>query len=175
MAEYGLEIHPDKTKLVYCRQDGEQGRRKEKQPEEVSNQFDFLGYSFRTRTAIDKFSGKRMDSFSPAISDKSKKKVKDEIRKFKIYNYTSRSAEEIASFLKSRIIGWSNYYGKFRKSELYCVFDVLDNAIIKWIRKKYKITSTNKTQQKFKELADAKVFAHFTILPQMDKALGRAV
>lgn len=171
MREYGLEIHPNKTKVVYCKQEG----REEKQPEGISNKFDFLGYGFRPRTVIDKTNGKQLDSFSPAISDKSKKKVKDEIRQLKIYNYTSCSAKEIANIFKSRIVGWINYYGKFRKSELYGVFDVLDNAIIKWIEKKYKITSTKKVYQKFKELKDAKVFAHFVLLSQVGKALGRAV
>jgi RNA-directed DNA polymerase len=170
MVEYGLEIHPDKTKLVYCKQEG----RREAQPEEVSHKFDFLGYGFKTRTTIDKFSGKPMDSFVPAISDKSKKKVKDTIREMRIYNYTSSSAKEIAKMLRSKIVGWINYYGKFRKSELYGVFDILDNAIIKWIKKKYKITSTKKASQQFRELQDAKVFAHFVLLPQVGKALGRA-
>jgi len=172
MIEYGLEIHPDKTKIVYCRQE----ERREKQPEEVSNKFDFLGYGFKTRTTIDKFNGKRMDSFTPAISDKSKKKIKDKIRELRIYNYTSCSAKEIANMLRSKIVGWINYYGKFRKSELYDVFEVLNKAILKWIKKKYKITSTKKAHQKFIELQDGKVFAHFVLLlPQVVNATGRAV
>ena len=144
MIEYGLEIHPDKTKLVYCRQE----ERRKDQPEEVSNKFDFLGYSFRTRTTIDKFNRMRMDSFTPAISDKSKKKIKEEIRELTIRNRTNDSAEEIAKLLQSKIVGWINYYGKFRKSELCDVFSILNNAIIKWIRKKYKITSTKKGKTK---------------------------
>lgn len=162
MIEYGLEIHPDKTKLVYCRQE----ERRKDQPEEVSNKFDFLGYSFRTRTTIDKFNRMRMDSFTPAISDKSKKKIKEEIRELTIRNRTNDSAEEIAKLLQSKIVGWINYYGKFRKSELCDVFSILNNAIIKWIRKKYKITSTKKAKQKFKELQANKVFAHFYLLQQ---------
>ena len=162
MIEYGLEIHPDKTKLVYCRQE----ERRKDQPEEVSNKFDFLGYSFRTRTTIDKFNRMRMDSFTPAISDKSKKKIKEEIRELTIRNRTNDSAEEIAKLLQSKIVGWINYYGKFRKSELCDVFSILNNAIIKWIRKKYKITSTKKAKQKFKELQANKVFAHFSLLQQ---------
>jgi RNA-directed DNA polymerase len=171
MAEYGLEIHPDKTKIVYCRQEW----RRDKQPEGVQNKFDFLGYCFRTRRAIDKNIGKPINSFTPGISDKSKAKVKDKIREMKIYNYTSYSAKEIANILNSKIIGWINYYGKFRKSELYDVFEVLNNAIIKWIKKKYKIISINKAYQKLNELRNAKIFAHFVLLPQMGKALGRAV
>lgn len=163
MLEYGLEIHPDKTKIVYCKQ-GE----KTAQQQGIENKFDFLGYCFRVRTIIS--NNKRpMNGFTPAISDKSKKKIKEKIRAWKIYNYTSYSAEEIAKMFKSKIIGWINYYGKFRKSELEEVFDVLDNAIIKWIKKKYKITSIWKAWKKFNELKDAKVFAHFVLLsPKTD-------
>lgn len=171
MLEYGLEIHPDKTKLVYCRQTG----RKEKHPKEIDNKFDFLGYGFRARTTISKDRKRALDSFTPAISDKSKKQIKEKIRAWKIYNLTSYSAEEIAHMFKSNIIGWINYYGRFRKSELYEVFRVLDNAIIKWIKKKYKIRSIWKAVKKFKELKSAKIFAHFALLPGMDEALGRAV
>lgn len=71
--------------------------------------------------------------------------------------------------LRSKIVGWINYYGKFRKSELHGVFEVLDKAIMKWIKKKYKITSTKKAHQKLVELQDTKVFAHFSLLPQMVK------
>jgi RNA-directed DNA polymerase len=148
---------------------------RKKQPKEIGNKFDFLGYGFRTRTIIDKFSRRPINSFAPAISDKSKKAIREKMRAWKIYNYTSYSAEEIANIFKSRIVGWINYYGKFRKSELYEVFDVLDNAIIKWVKKKYKIVSTWKAVEKFKELKNAKVFAHFVLLSRMDEALGRAV
>ncbi len=171
MKEYGLEIHPEKTKIVYCKRE----RRREVQPKDIEYKFDFLGYSFRTRSAFCKTNKKKFDSWAPAISDKSKKKIKEKIRAMKIYNLTSYSAEEIANMLRSKIIGWINYYGKFRKSELREVFDVLDNAIIKWIKKKYKIISTWRAVRKFKELKDAKVFAHFALLPKTDEALGRAV
>ena len=162
MLEYGLEIHPDKTKIVYCKQE----RRRKKQPDYVEHKFDFLGYTFRTRSNLDKIRNKLSDGFIPAISDKAKKKIKDEIRKLKIHNYTSYSEQELSNMLKSKIIGWINYYGKFRKSELYGVFRILNNAIVKWIKKKYKIVSIRKAYQKFNELKKAKIFAHFIFLSQ---------
>jgi len=162
MLEYELEIHPDKTKIVYCKQES----RRKKQPDYVEHKFDFLGYTFRTRSNLDKIRNKLSDGFVPAISDKAKKKIKDEIRKLKIHNYTSYSEQELSNMLKSKIIGWINYYGKFRKSELYGVFRILNNAIVKWIKKKYKIVSIRKAYQKFNELKKAKIFAHFIFLSQ---------
>ena len=162
MLEYGLEIHPDKTKVVYCKQEN----RKKEQPDYVEHKFDFLGYTFRTRSNLDKARKKLSDGFAPAISDKAKKKIKDEIRKLKIYNYTSCSGQELANMLKKKIIGWINYYGKFRRSELYGVFTILDNAIVKWIKKKYKIISSRKAYKKFNELRKAKIFVHYILLSQ---------
>jgi hypothetical protein len=160
MIEYGLEIHPDKTKIVYCMQE----KRRKQQPDYVEYKFDFLGYGFQTRTNLDKVRNKFNDGFASVISDKAKKKIKDEIRKLKIYHYTIYSDQELSNILKSKIIGWINYYGKFRKSELYGVFKVLNNAIVKWIKKKYKIVSVREAYKKFNELKKAKIFAHFVLL-----------
>jgi len=161
MQEYGLELHPEKTKIVYCRQEG----RNEEQPEEVEHSFDFLGYGFRTRRAISK-TGKPMNSFVPAISDKAKKKIKDELRKDKIYNMTNSKVEEIARFLNKRLTGWINYFGKHRRSELYDVFAILDKQLLKWIKKKYKTKSTTISCEMLNKLKQEKIFAHHKLLPQ---------
>jgi len=170
MRDYGLEIHPDKTKIVYCNKE----QRRQAQPQGIDNKFDFLGYGFKTRSTVNKLTGEMINTFTPAISDKAKTKIKDVIRSLKIYNYTSCSEKDLAKMLKSKITGWINYYGKFRKSELYEVFAVLNNAIVKWIKKKYKIVSIKTAYQKFEELKRAKTFAHFILLPQMVNATGRA-
>ena len=73
MIEYGVEIHPDKTKIVYCMQE----KRRKQQPDYVEYKFDFLGYGFQTRTNLDKVRNKFNDGFASAISDKAKKKIKD--------------------------------------------------------------------------------------------------
>lgn len=171
LREYGLELHPDKTKIVYCRDDD----RNAKQSEEIKDKFDFLGYSFRTRDIIDARTGKLKNAFTPAISDKAKKKIKDGIKGSKILKQTQHSIETLAKSCNKKIIGWINYYGKFRKSELYVVFDVLDNAIMKWIKQKYKITSARKAYEKFKELKSNNVFMHFKLMPQNGDSLRRAV
>lgn len=165
MQEYELELHPDKTKIVYCRQDG----RNEEQPTGVDDKFDFLGYGFRTRTAINTKFKKAGNSFTPAISDKAKQKIKEELRKIEFQKRTGSQIEDIAKFLNKRITGWINYYGKFRKSDLCKIFQVLDNQILKWIKKKYKITSKYEAYKRLNLLKDAKIFAHFRLLPQMAK------
>jgi hypothetical protein len=56
-AECGLELHPGKTRIVYCKDDDRRGR----YPHE---KFDFLGYSFRARRSKNRW-GKFFVNFSP--------------------------------------------------------------------------------------------------------------
>jgi RNA-directed DNA polymerase len=59
----GLELHPEKTKIVYCKDDSRKGT--------YSNEsFDFLSYTFRPRKARNR-KGKFFINFSPAVSEHS--------------------------------------------------------------------------------------------------------
>jgi hypothetical protein len=69
MEECRLELHPVKTKIVYCRDDD----RRRRYPNE---KFDFLGYGFQPRRSKNRF-GKYFINFSPAISDEAGKSIRD--------------------------------------------------------------------------------------------------
>ncbi|MEW6622681.1 MAG: reverse transcriptase domain-containing protein [Bacillota bacterium] len=60
MAECKLELHPDKTKTVYCRSDVNLERHEH-------GSFDFLGYTFRKRIVKSKH-GNFFNSFTTAAS-----------------------------------------------------------------------------------------------------------
>ena len=45
---------------------------------------------------------------------------------------------QIAGMLRSKTIGWINYYGKFRKSEMRGMFRVLNFRLGLWVRNKYR-------------------------------------
>jgi len=62
LREGGLELHPEKTKLVYGKEDD----RRRAYPNE---EFDFLGYTFRPRRSKNRL-GKYFIHCSPAVSDK---------------------------------------------------------------------------------------------------------
>ena len=68
LKECGLELHPVKTKVVYCKDDD----RRRRYPNE---KFDFLGYTFRPRRSKNRF-GKFFINFSPAVSDKAVKAIR---------------------------------------------------------------------------------------------------
>lgn len=76
----GLTLHPEKTKILYCKDYRRQGRHKEVK-------FDFLGYSFQPRTTKSKKTGKLFLGFDCAISIQSRSRIFAQIRKMKIDNY----------------------------------------------------------------------------------------
>jgi group II intron reverse transcriptase/maturase len=174
MKAFGLELHPDKTKIVYCWHDG----RERKEEAGVGDKFDFLGYTFRTRSYKSPKTGKMKNVFTPAVSEKAKKKIKSAIRDLKISKYTSLEIEEIAGQLNPKLQGWNTYYGKFRKWDLYDLFRDIDRKIVKWYGKKYKVGSVRagwKWLEDFKS-SKPKTFAHWVFMTAQPACVkGRAV
>ena len=121
MLECGLELHKDKTKLVYCRD----YRRKGNYP---IVKFDFLGYSFQPRTSKSRKDGKLFLGYDCAISIRSKKRIIAKLREFNIAYLSHKSIVGVAQFLNPYIRGWVNYYGKFRKHEMNSIFQLLRQA-----------------------------------------------
>jgi group II intron reverse transcriptase/maturase len=136
MNEIDLEIHPKKTKIVYCKD----YRRKEKHPEV---KFDFLGYSFQPRTTKSKRDGKLFLGFDCAISISSSKRIADKLGELKVEKMTFKSVVGIAQKLNPIIRGWIHYYGRFRMSSLHRVFRLLNQRLVRWARKRYKRYKTS--------------------------------
>ena len=129
LAECRLRLHPDKTRIAYCKSS--------QWPGSYPNLgFDFLGYSFRPRSWRAK-NGKMMLAFSPAISDKAAKRIRQTVRGWSIPRRTERSIEEIAERINPSLRGWITYYGRYRRSRLHDVFDHLEQALQRWARKKF--------------------------------------
>lgn len=136
MMDCGLELHPDKTKLVYCKDHRRQGGY-----EQI--QFDFLGYTFKPRTTKSKKTGELFLGFDCAISIKSKKRIAEKMRELDIPHLTHKSIVGVAQFLEPYIRGWVNYYGRFRIWELNPIFQILRRRLVMWARKRYKRYRTN--------------------------------
>ncbi len=136
MQACGLELHPEKTKLVYCRD----YRRQEKY-ELVK--FDFLGYSFQPRSTKSKQTGKLFLGFDCAISISSKKRIADKMEELDIENLNFRSIVGVAKHLDPFIRGWVKYYGKYRLSALNPIFQLLRRRLVWWARKRYKRYKTS--------------------------------
>jgi RNA-directed DNA polymerase len=157
MGEYSLTLHPEKTKVVYCKN----YRRNEDYDQ---NSFTFLSYTFRPRPAMDKFDPKKLIVlFNGAISNAAKTSIRRAIRKVLNPQWTNGILETFANVLNPKIRGWINYYGKFFKWRMLRVFNYLDYLLQCWIAKKYKLTSKAKTLAEFARIKEEKplLFYHW--------------
>jgi len=158
-AECGLELHPDKTKVVYC----QDGQRTGQSP---NVQFDFLGYSFQPRQSKARW-GNLFLNFSPAVSAKAAKSMRQTMRSWKIHRWTQLSIEELADSFNPVLRGWMNYYGRYYRSLLSPIFQQLDYALVRWAQRKYKRFkgSQSKARAWLKRVARRQphLFAHWSI------------
>ena len=127
-----LELHPEKTKLVYCRR---KGRRRKK--EARHEQFDFLSFTFRSRKVLTK-EGNLMYGFSPSISRKKTKYIIEVCRKLRFNKWVYFNIHELSNALKPRIRGWINYFGKFNLTGMHAAFLHINRRLAKWAFNKYK-------------------------------------
>ena len=130
LAQVGLEMHPDKTRIVYCK---DADRR---DTHEVTS-FTFLGYTFRPRLAKNKW-GKHFVSFLPAVSRDAVVAMGREIRSWHIARRSDKSLDDLARMFNSIVQGWINYYGRFYKSMLYPLLRRLNRHLVRWACRKYK-------------------------------------
>jgi RNA-directed DNA polymerase len=130
LKECGLELHPEKTKLVYCKDD----LRRRTYPNE---KFDFLGYTFRPRRSKNR-AGKHFINFSPAVSDKAVKAIRAEIRSWDLPERSDKQIEDLSRMFNPVIRGWLQYYGRYYRSALYPSMRQLDRSLARWAYRKYK-------------------------------------
>jgi len=130
MSEVGLELHPDKTRIVYCKDSNRKGSF-------GHERFTFLGYTFRPRLAKNKH-GEPFVSFSPAVSDDAAKRIRWHIRRWRLNLRTHQSLKELAEESNPILRGWINYYGHFYKSGLYPSLRRINEYLVRWAMRKYK-------------------------------------
>jgi RNA-directed DNA polymerase len=130
LATVGLELHPDKTRIVYCQDADRRG------DHEVTS-FTFLGYTFRPRLAKSKH-GKHFVSFLPAVSKDAIKAMGREIRSWHIARRSDKSLSDLAHMFNTIVQGWINYYGRFYKSMLYPLLRRINDHLVRWAMRKYK-------------------------------------
>jgi RNA-directed DNA polymerase len=131
LAECGLELHPEKTRIVYCQDSDRKG-----QHEHI--QFDFLGYTFRPRRAKN-YRGKPFVSFLPGVSNKAGKAIRATIREWRLAaTRNNQSLEDLARLVNPSVRGWVDYYGRFYRSALTPVLRHLERALVRWACRKFK-------------------------------------
>jgi RNA-directed DNA polymerase len=130
LEECGLELHPTKTRIIYCKDDDRRGTYPD-------TSFDFLGYTFRPRRSKNKF-GKLFINFTPAVSNKAKKAMRQKIHDWRMHLKPDKALEDLSQMFNPVLRGWVNYYGRFYKSEMYPVLNHMNRALVRWVSRKYK-------------------------------------
>jgi RNA-directed DNA polymerase len=129
--ECGLELHPVKTKIAYCKD----GRRK---GQYENTTFDFLGYTFRRRLCKSRKQGNLFVGFNPAVSKTALKAIRLKLKNLRIHRCTRSSLLDLANWLNPMISGWIAYYGRFHRSALYSMCRHVNNSLVRWARRKFK-------------------------------------
>jgi len=129
-AACGLELHPEKTRVVYCKD----GRRRAAYP---TVQFTFLGFTFRPRRAKSP-DGKPFTGFLPGVSQAALTRMRRQIHRWHIPRQTPGTLDEFSRTYGRTLTGWWNYYGSFYPSAFQCIFRHFDLTLSRWIRRKSK-------------------------------------
>ncbi len=130
MVEVGLELHPAKTKIVYCKDDNRRGTHEH-------TSFTFLGYTFRTRSAKNK-QGRMFASFLPAVSRDAVVAMGRRVRRWRVHLRTGGGLADLARWMNPIVRGWMQYYGAFNRTELYPLLRRINTYLVRWARKKYR-------------------------------------
>ena len=156
----GLEMHAEKTKIVYCKDSNRGG-------EYPYVQFDFLGYSFKPRMAQNSIRKVWFTNWLPAVSDKSMKSMREKMKKWTTLKTAGCEIEDIAKEINPVVRGWINYYGKFYISKLRNFMQAINYRIVKWVRSKYLKVRVSELKGlrwlKRISLKQPNLFAHWTI------------
>lgn len=158
--ECGLEVHPEKTKIIYCKDNN-------RRSEYPNTSFDFLGYCFRRRVSRNSKTGGLFMNFSPGVSKSAAKSMHAETRKQRFARKSYMSIEQIAKRFNPVLRGWIGYYGRYNRWSLYRVFRHFNLILISWAQRKYKKMRTNKSKaatfvRKISE-REPNLFAHWKV------------
>jgi group II intron reverse transcriptase/maturase len=125
-----LELHPQKTKIVYCKD-------KDRKRDFPNVEFDFLGYTFKG-VFIKSRTGKVGTNFIASASKKANKIFRAKIKALKIHKKTGCKIDMIAELLNPIVRGWVNYFGKYNQSAIKYSIECVERRIVKWAMCKFK-------------------------------------
>ena len=144
LVECGLEMHPEKSRVVYC----QDINRQERHP---VTQFTFLGFCFRPRKAVDKY-GRIFVNFSPAVSREALKIMRQKVRSWHLQLKNDKSLEDLSRMFNPVLRGWANYFGRFHASAMVSLWKNVNEYLSRWLMRKYK-RLTRRPTMAFREVA----------------------
>jgi len=139
LAECGLEMHPDKTRIVYCNDRNREGTY-------PNRSFDFLGYTFRPRRMMTSKSDRVFVGFIPAVSGAALISMRQKIKSLKLRRLTYAELADLAKALNPLIRGWVQYYGRYRSAGMNPLYQYVNQTLVRWAMRKYKRLRGNRTR-----------------------------
>jgi RNA-directed DNA polymerase len=130
LAQVGLELNLDKTRVVYCKDSNRRGSHEHEQ-------FTFLGYTFRPRRAQNR-RGELFVSFLPAVSDDNAKRIRHTIKRWRLHLWSGQALADLAEAINQIVRGWITFYGRFYRSRLISLLRRIDEYLVRWAMRKYK-------------------------------------
>jgi RNA-directed DNA polymerase len=130
LEQVGLKLHPDKTRIVYCKDSNRRG-------EYHHISFTFLGYAFRPRQAQGR-QGRSFTAFLPAMSRDKVTEKGQEVRRWRLHRRVNDTLEDLAKAINPIVRGWMNYWGRFYRSGMFGLLKRINAYLLRWARKKYK-------------------------------------
>jgi group II intron reverse transcriptase/maturase len=130
-ADIGLSLHPEKTKIVYCKD----SRRHRDHP---VMSFTFCGYAFRPRKAFNKAEGRAFTRFLPAVDPGKLTDMSRKVASWKIHRRTTLTLNDLARGVNPALRGWLNYFTVFYPSMVIPLCWRVDRHLMHWARRKYK-------------------------------------
>jgi hypothetical protein len=161
-ADCRLELHPQKTKIVYCKDVNRPG-------DFLVIAFDFLGFQFRARKTMWGKGGKRVftHSFQPAVSPGALKSISRKVKRWRLHIRSDMPLDELAKIANPHVRGWISYFSNFYRTALRPTLKRIDDYVIRWARRKFKRLrrKTKGSRDWFDRLrrADPNLFAHWQL------------
>ena len=162
MEQVGLRLHPEKTKVVYCKDSNRRGSY-------ATTAFTFLGFTFRQRRARNR-KGKSFSNFLPAISKDALNRISAEVRSWRLHLRTGHTFKDLARRINPIVAGWMQYYGAFYRSALSPLLQRINAYLMRWIRKKYKrLQGKKKARECWQGITERypRMFAHWQWVPSV--------
>ncbi len=138
MRECELELHPEKTRIVYCKSSNRSGSYPRKR-------FTFLGFDFQPRPAKTP-QGRMYLVFSPAVGRKAQQKLLEKVNRMLGSHRTHLKLEEVLIEVNSLLRGWMAYFRHFRPSAMRDALHKVDRRLLRWAQRKYKRLRTNQAK-----------------------------
>ena len=162
LASVGLRLHPDKTRIVYCKD-----RKRRLSYERTS--FTFLGYTFRARKAPTRDGKSMFTAFLPAMGTDALKDKGHEVRGWKLHLRTTCDLAALAEWMNPIIRGWMNYFGKFYRTEMFGLLRRINTYLVRWARRKFKrLRAFKRAKRWWNGLLKRvpRLFAHWAWMPE---------